>query len=216
MKNILIGVGVVAVIGIIGYVMSASNNSSDAMMKKEMAEKEAMMMKDKIMMDETIKKDEMMQGDSMQKDAMMDDKMMMDKKDTTGKPTDAMVKTDSAVMIQKDTMAKDETAMMQKGSYVAYSEAAAAQAVTTGKTILFFHASWCPTCRAADADIIKNAANIPSGTTILKVDYDTSSAMKTKYGVTTQHTFVQVDSTMNAVATWRGGNTLASIIASSK
>lgn len=210
MKNILIGVGVVAVIALIGYVISSSNNSSDVIMKKEIAEKESMM-KEKMMMDETMKKDVMMPSDSMQKDVLMDDK-----KGTMAKPAEAMIETKAAATMEKDVMVKNDVIVMQKGSYVAYSEAAATQAVKTGKTILFFHASWCPTCRAADADILKNAANIPSGTTILKVDYDTSGAMKTKYGVTTQHTFVQVDGAMNTVTTWRGGNTLASIVASSK
>ncbi len=182
MKNILIGIGIIAVIVLIGYGINASKRPSDTMMKKETRDKEVMMMQEKMIAEEAMKKNTMMQGNSMQKDVMM----------------------------------KDDTVMIQKGSYVAYSEAAATQTVKTGKTILFFHASWCPTCRAADADILKNAANIPSGTTILKVDYDSSAEMKKKYGVTTQHTFVQIDSTMNTVATWRSGNTLASIIASSK
>lgn len=169
MKNILIGVGAVAVIALVGYILSSSTNSSDVMMN-----------------DEAMKKDSAM----MQKDATADDKMMMEKKD---------------VMI-------DDKMMMQKGSYVAYDASTAMKVAQSGKAILFFHAPWCPTCRAADADILKNAANIPSGTTIFKVDYDTSSEMKKKYSVTTQHTFVQIDANMTSVKTWRSSTTLESIL----
>ena len=39
------------------------------------------------------------------------------------------------------------------------------------KNVLFFYASWCPTCRAADADITAKQSSIPSGLVIHKVDY---------------------------------------------
>jgi thiol-disulfide isomerase/thioredoxin len=81
-----------------------------------------------------------------------------------------------------------------------------------GKTVLFFHASWCPTCRTADADILKNVSTIPSGATIIKVDYDKEVALKQKYGVTTQHTFVEIDTQGNLLEKWSGGN-LAGIVA---
>ena len=86
-------------------------------------------------------------------------------------------------------------------------------AASSGKTLIFFHASWCPTCRAADASIVDQLDNIPSGLTILKVDYDKETALKQKYGVRTQHTFVQVDAEGNEIAKWSGSATLASIVA---
>lgn len=117
---------------------------------------------------------------------------------------------ENAIMEKKDTMTTD-TAMMSKGSYQVYSPEKLALA-EQGKVVLFFKASWCPTCRALDADIKKNLGAIPDGVTILEVDYDNSTELKQKYGVTTQHTLVQVDAKGNQLATWRGGNNLDSVI----
>ena len=62
-----------------------------------------------------------------------------------------------------------------------------------GKVILFFNATWCPSCRGLDTDIKNNLANIPNDTLILKVDYDSNPDLKSKYKVTSQHTLVQVN-----------------------
>lgn len=75
------------------------------------------------------------------------------------------------------------------GRYIDYSETALADA--TGTKILFFHASWCPQCRALETDIKSN--QVPDGVTILKVDYDTNQALRQKYGVKLQTTLVRVD-----------------------
>lgn len=76
------------------------------------------------------------------------------------------------------------------GAYLDYSEQAFADA--QGTRILFFHAAWCPQCKALDASI--KAGVVPANTTILKVDYDSSQDLRRKYGVTTQTTLVLVDS----------------------
>lgn len=75
------------------------------------------------------------------------------------------------------------------GSYVDFSEDVLAQAA--GTKVLFFHASWCPKCRALEKDIL--SSTIPAGLTIIKVDYDNSTALRQKYGVTLQTTVVYVD-----------------------
>lgn len=87
------------------------------------------------------------------------------------------------------------------GTYEAYSEETFAATKDT-RRILFFHASWCPQCRQLDKEIGEN--KILSGISILKVDYDTSQQLRSKYGVTLQTTFVEVDS---------DGNKLKSIVA---
>jgi thiol-disulfide isomerase/thioredoxin len=76
-----------------------------------------------------------------------------------------------------------------KGRYVDYSPEAIAG--TRGDIILFFHAPWCPQCRAAEASI--KSASLPDNLTIFKVDYDTNQALRQQYGVTLQTTFVKVD-----------------------
>jgi thiol-disulfide isomerase/thioredoxin len=81
-----------------------------------------------------------------------------------------------------------------------------------GKVVLFFRAAWCPSCRTVDADIRAHAASIPADVTILDVNYDTASELKKKYGVTYQHTFVQVDAQGNQITTWSASPTLADIV----
>lgn len=97
------------------------------------------------------------------------------------------------------------------GSYVAYSQDKIAMA-ETGDVVLFFHASWCPSCRALNSDIEKNLNMIPAGVTILKTDYDKEVELKKKYGVTSQHTLVQVDKNGNLIKKWSGGSKLESLI----
>ncbi|MET3141645.1 UNVERIFIED_ORG: thiol-disulfide isomerase/thioredoxin [Arthrobacter sp. UYEF2] len=70
------------------------------------------------------------------------------------------------------------------------------------KVILFFHATWCSTCKLLASDIEANAASIPAGVKILKVDYDSETALKQKYGVTLQHTLVQVKPDGSQIAKW--------------
>lgn len=75
------------------------------------------------------------------------------------------------------------------GSYIDYSDGVIES--TSGTKLLFFHAPWCPQCRALDADIRENG--VPEGVTIIKVDYDTNQSLRQKYGVTIQTTVVKVD-----------------------
>ena len=140
---------------------------------------------------------------------------------------DAMMKKDSAMVEKTDDamMQKEDTAMMEKksegammakaGSYEAYSPEKIAKAAT-GKVVLFFRAGWCPTCKALDADIRSHLKDIPADVTILDVDYDNSTALKQKYGVTYQHTLVQVDASGNQITKWSGGLTLAEFITNIK
>lgn len=111
----------------------------------------------------------------------------------------------SVAEMKKDTM-------MKAGSYEAYSAEKLAMA-ESGDVVLFFHAAWCPSCRGLNSDIEKEMAAIPEGVTILKLDYDKETELKKKYGVTTQHTLVQVDKDGNLIKKWSGGSTLGSVLA---
>jgi thiol-disulfide isomerase/thioredoxin len=122
--------------------------------------------------------------------------------------------------MQDGKMMKDEMAMegdevnaepaeektMKTGSYTDYSPSNLTKATTEGKAVLFFHASWCPTCKKASEAFTSQPEAIPQGVTLLKTDYDTEKELKTKYGVTYQHTFVQVDAQGNEIAKWNGGD----------
>jgi thiol-disulfide isomerase/thioredoxin len=125
----------------------------------------------------------------------------MEKKDA-----DAMKNDDAESMEKTDeTMEKDaDDAMMKKAeSYVTLAEFDAHKdSYTDQKKVYFFHASWCPICKSIDEDITSDPNQIPSGTTFIKTDFDTSTDLRQKYGVTTQYTFVQVDNDGNEVAQW--------------
>ena len=109
------------------------------------------------------------------------------------------------------TMMKEE-AVMHAGSYEAYAPEKIAQKSTTGHVVLYFHANWCPTCRALDADITAHLKDIPANLSILKVDYDASQDLKRKYGVTYQHTMVEVDANGTLIKKWSGSPKLADLI----
>lgn len=98
------------------------------------------------------------------------------------------------------------------GSYEVYSPEKIAEKSKTSRVVLFFNATWCPTCRALDNSIKVSTKQIPGDVTILSVDYDTYKDLKKKYGVTYQHTLVQVDADGNMIKKWSGSSTLASLI----
>lgn len=57
--------------------------------------------------------------------------------------------------------------------------------------VLFFSAPWCSSCQAAHESL--EQSGVPTGLTVVDVDYDSEQDLRQKYGVTTQHTFVQID-----------------------
>ena len=85
------------------------------------------------------------------------------------------------------------------GTYVAYSEENLTSALASGPVALFFHAEWCPTCVGMEADIKENLASFPDGTTIVVANFDDETALRQKYGITTQSVIVIVDGEGNEV-----------------
>jgi thiol-disulfide isomerase/thioredoxin len=84
----------------------------------------------------------------------------------------------------------------QPGDYVEYYDGAIEE--TAGTKVLFFHASWCPKCRALEEDIL--ASDIPDNFTVFKVDFDTATDLRQRYGVTLQTTIVYIDDDGDALA----------------
>lgn len=98
-----------------------------------------------------------------------------------------------------------DDAVETAGSYVTLSDYAADKAAyDEGTVVLFFHASWCPTCKTTEENLNADPASIPEGLAIVKIDFDDSDDLRQRYGVTTQHTFVQVDADGNELAKWSG------------
>jgi len=185
-KNTGIIIGVIALVVVVGGVYASINSKNNAMMAKEQMEQQAM--ENKKMAEEKAmeENDAMMKADTIETDSMMkeEETSMMDKSDT----------------------------MMKAGLYEEYAPEKVALASDTHNVVLYFRASWCPTCRALDADIKANLGKIPSSLAILDVNYDNSTALKKKYGVTYQHTFVQVDKDRNLIKKWSGSPTLSALV----
>lgn len=91
--------------------------------------------------------------------------------------------------------------MPNAGRYGDYS-ADAIKADGYATTILFFHAPWCPECRAFDMEI--KQGTVPQGIQILKIDYDSSQDLRQKYGITIQSSFVRVDKNGDKQKSWTG------------
>jgi thiol-disulfide isomerase/thioredoxin len=104
---------------------------------------------------------------------------------------------------QSSTQTSDasQTETVLGGRYADYSSSLLAEAGYS-ETILFFHAAWCPECRAFEQAIKTDA--IPDGVQVLKVDYDNSDDLRQKYEVTIQSTFVKVNTNGERVSTWVG------------
>lgn len=116
------------------------------------------------------------------------------------------VSDNSANQAQKSKVSNDQQNLndsVAPGSYVTLADYNANQnKYAESKKIYFFHASWCPVCQAIDKEINADLSKIPSGVTVIKTDFDDSTELRKKYGVTYQYTFVQVDSEGNEVAQW--------------
>jgi len=133
---------------------------------------------------------------------------VMDMVDERG---DMMAEAMEVDMAMDDDMAATETAMDTAGTFEPYSADKLALA-QNGTVVLFFHAQWCPSCRGLEDDINAQLGDIPTNVHILKLDYDTETELKRKYGVVRQHTLVVVDANGNEIKKLTGlTNTLAQV-----
>ncbi|MEO3998752.1 thioredoxin family protein [Mesorhizobium sp. CAU 1732] len=74
-----------------------------------------------------------------------------------------------------------------------------------GPAILYFHAEWCPTCKAAMVNFRGRWGEVQPGITLVIADYDREIELKTTYGVTYQNSYVQVGSDGEKLQIWNGG-----------
>lgn len=98
------------------------------------------------------------------------------------------------------------------GSYITLAEYEGDKAAyDAGDVVLFFNASWCSTCKIARDNLTADPAAIPEGLTIVTVDFDEATDLKQQYGVTLQHTFVQIGPDGAELAKWSGSVTAEEI-----
>jgi peroxiredoxin len=138
--------------------------------------------------------------------------MEENQKTTTVDPDGGHETTETAakekMAFEKSGTSRDSVDMMDKhSSYQNYSpETAKTEQAAGHKVVLFFHADWCPFCVEADKQFKAKLDQIPQGVTVLKTNYDTETALKKKYAVTYQHTFVQIDAEGNLSSKWNSGD----------
>ena len=88
-------------------------------------------------------------------------------------------------------------------SYITYDQYQASKdEYADSKVVLFFNAKWCPACRAINEALTSDPGKIPAKTTVVSVDYDQHTDLRQRYGVTTQHTFVQIDTNGEKTRQW--------------
>ncbi len=118
-------------------------------------------------------------------------------------------KTEDKMMVVKDS-----------SRYLPYTQAAYDSA--QGKrVVLYFYATWCPSCKVANAEFLASPEKIPEDVIVLRINYndpDTDKGEKDlarKYGITYQHTFVIIDKDGKEITKWNGGG-IAELLAKLK
>ncbi len=108
-----------------------------------------------------------------------------------------------AEMEQKDEVPMEDSAAMDTDTEVA-SETSYSSftdgVIGNGETsVLFFHATWCPACKKNDGLLTSwyNAEDF--GRSVYKLDFDTATELRKKYGVNGQDTFVLIDGSGNEI-----------------
>lgn len=135
---------------------------------------------------------------------------MMPKEDQQA--VDSMMKKteENAEAMEKDEAPQDAMMRKEVSGYTTYNSSAVSDALAAGKNvILFFHAPWCPTCKAADANFLKETA--PTNTVVFKTDYDSNTDLRKKYGVTSQHTFVSLNADGTPKKKMSGGDSFSDL-----
>lgn len=118
-----------------------------------------------------------------------DDSMEESEDDEDDIEVEADIETEADTEVMTD---EEEVADAQSAQYVTYSDGAIAEYAGSDK-VIFFHASWCPACRALDAELSSQISELPEGTVVMKADYDQETELREKYGVNLQHTLVFID-----------------------
>jgi len=114
------------------------------------------------------------------------------------------------VVVNEDQGLEDTEEVLIAGLYAEY--AGNLEQYEGNNIVLFFKADWCPSCRALDSNVKSNLDDVPEDLVLLSLNYDTETELKKKYGVTTQHTLVQIDSEGNMIKKWSGGNRLEDVL----
>lgn len=120
-------------------------------------------------------------------------------------PSVPLVQQDQGVGQKQEVKTPEPPSRYQEYSKTAFESSSGS------RRVLFFYANWCPICKPADASFRNQESLIPQDVRVLRVNYSDSDSdqdekdLAKKYGITYQHTFVQIDSLGEEVTKWNGG-----------
>ena len=129
---------------------------------------------------------------------------------TTQKPAS------EATTVQENTIVKNEIVKTESAMttdsprYTPFTPDLLTTSSST-RRILYFYATWCPSCKVANAEFLASPEKIPQDVVVLRVNYndpdtdEDEKALARKYNITYQHTFVQIDKGGNEITKWNGG-----------
>lgn len=104
----------------------------------------------------------------------------------------------------------DEQVQQKQTGYIEFSPEKLNQP-TSVRRVLYFYANWCSTCKVANDDFMKNFEKLPDDVVVIRVNYNDTDTdqdekdLAKKYGITYQHTFVQIDENGEEITKWNGG-----------
>jgi len=103
-------------------------------------------------------------------------------------------------------IAEDAAVAAPQSQVLSYEgDAQLAELAAKGTTVVFFYAAWCPNCRATVTELNARWDEVNPGLTLVIADYDKEQALKARFGVTYQDTFVLLDQDGKGVELWNSG-----------
>ncbi len=126
------------------------------------------------------------------------------------KPQNSNLNSETPTSTQNSQVSDSTVETELKGKYQTF-ESETLNTNLNKRRVLFFYANWCPTCRPVNEELNRSEDLIPDDLVIIRVNYNDSDTDKAeqelarKYGVTYQHTFVQIDESGMELKKWNGG-----------
>jgi len=103
-------------------------------------------------------------------------------------------------------LAQDAATVAPASQVLSYEgDAQLAELAAKGTTVVFFYAAWCPNCRATVTELNARWDEVNPGLSLVIADYDKEQALKARFGVTYQDTFVLLDKDGKGVELWNSG-----------
>lgn len=115
-----------------------------------------------------------------------------------------------SAMIFGSAVHADDVSQPRTSRIIPFESEAQVQALAKdGPTVVFFFATWCPNCKAAALEFSSKWETVRPGIALVVADYDKQTALKSKYGVTYQDTYVLVGADGGKRKIWNSGGIAA-------